>query len=52
MGDVGLGSEGFLWDPVTDVAKEAELVNHRIGVVSTVLDWTKDGLRRLKNMKR
>ena len=46
VGEVGLGPEGFLGDPVTGVVKETELFKRRIGMVSTVLVWTKDGLRK------
>ena len=46
---VGVGgaeqeSRNILAEPVTDVARLAELFHHRIGITNTALDWTKDGL--------
>ena len=45
VGDAEQDFGKILAEPATDVARLAELFNHRIGITNTVLDWTKDGLR-------
>ena len=49
-GEVQLRPERFFKDPVTDVAKEAELFNHRIGMVRTILNWPRMVCGRLRNV--
>ena len=45
VGGVEQESKKILAEPATDVARLAELFNHRICITNTALDWTKDGLR-------
>ena len=44
VGCAELESRSILAVSITDAAESAELFNHRIGMVNTVLGWTKDGL--------
>ena len=46
LGSVDLESERVIKELATDVAEVAELINHRIDMVNTVVNGTRDGLLR------